>query len=64
MKALSEEIREQLELGEFEEESIASLVAMLQGQVAAGEIERLNEAIEIYDSDEALECLDKILSSI
>ncbi|WP_114784119.1 response regulator [Vibrio tetraodonis] len=64
VKALSEEIREQLELGEFEEESIASLVAMLQGKAAADGLERLNEAIEIYDSDEALECLDKILSNI
>ncbi|WP_341661802.1 response regulator [Vibrio sp.] len=64
VKTLGEEIREQLELGEFEEDSIASLVAMVQGQVAAIEIEHLNEAVEIYDSDEALECLDKILSSI
>ncbi|RSD32449.1 response regulator [Vibrio pectenicida] len=62
--ALSAEIREQLELGEFEEDSIANLIAMIQGHVKADQIDRLNDAVEIYDSDEALECLDTMLSSL
>ncbi|MFY2507643.1 response regulator [Vibrio pectenicida] len=64
VKTLSHEIREALELGEFEEERIESLMSILQGHVTDKLLERLSDAVEIYDSDEALECLDKMLSSI
>ena len=61
---LVEDIKEQLELGEFEEDRIASLIETLNGHAEDKDLECLSEAVEIYDSDEALECLNKLLSNL